>query len=167
LQPGVLTFAQVLQAVPQQAADLVERVVLVAAPAELFLLHAAADLVDDLGAELDDVEGVEHLHRVGQRVAQGVGVAAERVQRGGLDVRPELGLPGVEPAGVGRSGPAQHQVEQTCSDLPVRVAGQVDHAGDLAAGAEPAGPPDVLVDAEGLHARAAGRDAQLVGGLRP
>jgi hypothetical protein len=59
----VLTFAQVLQAVPQQAADLVERVVLVAAPAELLLLHAAADLVDDLGAELDDVEGVQHLHR--------------------------------------------------------------------------------------------------------
>jgi hypothetical protein len=64
LQPGVLTFAQVLQAVPQQAADLVERVVLVAAAAELLLLHAAADLVDDLGAELDDVEGVQDLHRV-------------------------------------------------------------------------------------------------------
>jgi len=47
----------------------------VAAPAELLLLDAPADLVDDLGAELDDVEGVQDLHRVGQVVAQGVGVA--------------------------------------------------------------------------------------------
>jgi len=54
----VLTLGQVLEAVPQQAADFVERVVLVAASAELFLLHAAADFVDDLGAELDDVEVV-------------------------------------------------------------------------------------------------------------
>ncbi len=52
----MLTFAQVLQAVSQQ--DLVERVVTMAAPAELLLLHAAADFVDDLGAELDDVERV-------------------------------------------------------------------------------------------------------------
>jgi len=28
----------------------------VTAPAELFLLHATSDFVDDLGAELDDVE---------------------------------------------------------------------------------------------------------------
>jgi hypothetical protein len=31
----------------------------------VLLLHAAADLVDDLGAELDDVERVEHGDRVG------------------------------------------------------------------------------------------------------
>ncbi len=84
LQPGVLTFGEVLQAVPQQTADLVERVVTVTAPAELLLLDAAADLVDDLSAELDDVEGVQHLHGVGQRVAQGVGVAAKGVERSSL-----------------------------------------------------------------------------------
>jgi hypothetical protein len=123
----------------------------VAAAAELLLLDAAADFVDDLGAELDDVEGVQDLHRIGQAVAQGVGVAAERVERGGLDVRPELGLSCVEPGGVGRAGAAEDQVEQTGSDLPVCVAGEVDHAGDFAAGAELAGPPDVLVDAKGLH----------------
>ena len=56
----------------------------------VFLLDPAADFVDDLGAELDDMEGVEDLHGVGQVVAQGVGVAAERVERGMLDPGPEL-----------------------------------------------------------------------------
>ena len=84
---GLLAFGEVLDAVAQQPADLVERVVLVAAPAERLLLDAAADLVDDLGAELDDVEGVEDRDRVGQLVADGVGVAAERVERGVLDAR--------------------------------------------------------------------------------
>ncbi len=65
----MLAFGEVLQAVPQQTADLVERVVSVAAAVQLFLLDAAADLVHDLGAELDDVEGVQDLHRVGEAVA--------------------------------------------------------------------------------------------------
>ncbi len=84
----MLTFGQVLEAVPQQRADLVERVVAVAAPAELLLLHAAADFVDDLSAELDNVQGVQDLHRIRQRVAKGVGIAAERVQRRRLNVWP-------------------------------------------------------------------------------
>jgi hypothetical protein len=49
-----------------------------------------------------------------------------------------------------RSGPAEHEVEQACADLPGPVAGQVDHAGDFTAGTEVAGPPDVLVDSERL-----------------
>ncbi len=44
----VLPLAQVLQAVPKQPADPVERVGLVSAPAKLLLLHAAADLINDL-----------------------------------------------------------------------------------------------------------------------
>ena len=79
-----------LAAASQQAADLVERVVLVPAPAQGVLLDPAADLVDDLGAELDDVEGVQHRDRVGQLVAHRVGVAAERVQGGVLDPGGEL-----------------------------------------------------------------------------
>lgn len=71
LELAVLALGQVLQTVPEQSADLVERVVLVAAPAGLFLLHAGADLVDDLGAELDDVEGVQDLHGVGEAVRVG------------------------------------------------------------------------------------------------
>ncbi len=53
LQPGVPAFDQVLQAVLQQAADPVERVITMASLAELLLLHLAADLVDERGAELD------------------------------------------------------------------------------------------------------------------
>ena len=77
-EAGVLAFGQVLQALPEPA-NPVERVVEVTTAVQLFLLDAAADLVDDLGAELDDVEGVQDLHGVGQRVAPGVGVAAEPV----------------------------------------------------------------------------------------
>jgi hypothetical protein len=69
-----------------------------------------ADLVEDLDAELDDVEGVQDLHGVGQAVAQRLGVAAERVECGLGDLRPELGLLGIEPAGVGRPRPPQNQI---------------------------------------------------------
>ncbi len=51
LEPAVLALGQVLQAVPEES----ERVVFVSASSELLLLHAAADLVDDLGSKLDDV----------------------------------------------------------------------------------------------------------------
>ncbi len=61
----MLPDGQVLDAVPQQPRILYSGSA-VAASAELFLLHPAANLVDDLRAELDDVEGVEHLHGVGQ-----------------------------------------------------------------------------------------------------
>ena len=62
----------------QRPADPVERVVLVAAAVQGVLLDPAADLVDDLGPELHDMEGVEDRDRVGQLVADRVGVAAER-----------------------------------------------------------------------------------------
>jgi len=39
------------------------------APAELFLLAAAPDLVDDLGAEAHDVEGVEEGGGSSSRIA--------------------------------------------------------------------------------------------------
>jgi hypothetical protein len=45
--------------VAEQAADLVERVVFVAALAHRVLLHPKADLVDDLSAEPHHVEFVE------------------------------------------------------------------------------------------------------------
>jgi hypothetical protein len=61
----VLAGCEVLVAVAQQSADLIERVVLVAPVPQGALLGPAADLIDYLGAELDDVEGVEHGNRVG------------------------------------------------------------------------------------------------------
>jgi hypothetical protein len=50
----------------QGAPDAVERVAGAAAVPEGLLLHAAADLVDGVEAELHDVEGVEDADRVGQ-----------------------------------------------------------------------------------------------------
>ena len=55
------------------------------APAEGVLLDPASDFVDDLGAQLDDVKGVEDGDRVGQLVPDRVGVAPERVEGGVLD----------------------------------------------------------------------------------
>jgi hypothetical protein len=63
LEPGVepfqLPLVQVLSAVREQAADLVERIVLVATVPENVLLDATPDLVDHLGAEPHDMEGVD------------------------------------------------------------------------------------------------------------
>jgi hypothetical protein len=77
----LLAGGEVLGSVAQQPADPVERVSLVAAVSQGFLLDPAADLVDDLGAEFDDVEGVQDRDGVGRLVADGVGVSAERIQR--------------------------------------------------------------------------------------
>jgi hypothetical protein len=64
----------VLAAAAEQPPDPVQRVVLMTAPAKLFLLDSAADR-DDLGAQLDDMEGVQDRDGVGQLVADRVGVA--------------------------------------------------------------------------------------------
>jgi hypothetical protein len=111
VQPGALLVGEVLGAVPQQPADLVERVVAVPAPAHGGLLHASADLVDHCGAEADDVEGVEHGDGVGQFVADSVGVAAERIEGGVLDPGGELLALLGQPAGVDGARTALHDVE--------------------------------------------------------
>jgi len=85
-QPLPLAFGQVPGGAVQDVADPVERVAGAAAVPEGVLLDPAADLVHGLGGELDDVERVQHRDRLGQLVAQRVGVAAERVQ--GRDLHP-------------------------------------------------------------------------------
>jgi hypothetical protein len=55
------------------------------------LLDPASDLVDDLRAQLDDVEGVQDRDSAGQLVADRVGVAAERVHGGVPDRSHECG----------------------------------------------------------------------------
>ena len=126
---------------PEQSADLVERVVFVAAVAEGVLLDAAADLVDDLGAEPDHVEGVQHRDRVGQLVSDGVGVAAERVQRGLLNLPGEPVRLVVQPPLVGGAGPADDGVEQLRMQASVLVTGEIDHDGHSPVGADPRRPP--------------------------
>ncbi len=46
-------------ATAQQPPDPEQRIILAAAVAEGFLLHSAADLVDGVEAELDDVERIQ------------------------------------------------------------------------------------------------------------
>ena len=109
---GLLAFGQMLHTVAEEAADLVERVVLVPSVAEGVLLDAAADLVDDLGSEANDVEGVEDRDRVGQLVTDSVRIATERIQRGLFDGSGEsVGLV-LQPRLVGGSGAADDRVEE-------------------------------------------------------
>jgi len=60
LEAGELTVGEVLGPGAQRGADPVERVAGAAAVAGGLLLHPAADVVQGGGAELDDVEGVDH-----------------------------------------------------------------------------------------------------------
>jgi hypothetical protein len=69
VQLSQLPVGEVLAAAAEQTADLVQRVVFVAAPAEGVLLDSAADLIHHLGAEADDVEGVQNGDRVRELVA--------------------------------------------------------------------------------------------------
>jgi hypothetical protein len=120
-----------LRAGAQDVADPVERVVAVTAVAQGVLLDAAADLVDDVGAELDHMEGVQHRGRVLKLVIDGVLVAVKRVQGRDLDPAREALAASLEPVAVGPPRAAGDQVEQTSPDASVLVTGQVDHAGEL------------------------------------
>ena len=85
---------------------------LVPAPMQGVLLDAAADLVEGLRAEPDDVEGVEDRDRVGQLVADRVGVAPERIQRCVLDGDGDLEALLLEPVGVDGAGTTFDGLEQ-------------------------------------------------------
>jgi hypothetical protein len=78
---GLLLLSEVFDAVPEQPSDLVERVVFVPASTERVLLHPPSDLVNDLGAEPDHVEGVKDGDRLGQPVMNGVRISPKWVQR--------------------------------------------------------------------------------------
>jgi hypothetical protein len=91
-QPGPGQVGVMVVAAAQHSSDAVERVAGAAAVPEGLLLDAAADLVDGVEAELDDVESVEDAGRSGQVGAQGAGVAAERVQRCDGDSRAPPGV---------------------------------------------------------------------------
>ncbi len=114
-----------------------------------------------MGAELDDVEGVQDGDGVGQLVAQCVGVGAEWVQRGVLDAGDErLGLR-LQPAGVGVAGAARDDVKKAGVQASVLVAGQVHHRSRGAVAVpDPRGAPDVFVHADRAYPFQAGRVAQ-------
>jgi len=75
VEPGSLTIGELFLAAAQDRSDPVERVALAAAVAMDLLLDPAADLVHGLGAELDDMKGVEHRGRVLELVIDPVLVA--------------------------------------------------------------------------------------------
>lgn len=160
------SFGQVLGTVPQQRADLVERVVFAAAVPERGLLHALPALVECLHAEPDDVERVQHCDRVGQLVPDRVRVPAERVQCGMLHRRGEARRRGAKPGRVRGAGPAGHHVQQLRADPAGVVAGQVDHRGDRPVLPATGWLPDVLVHAERDHPVEPVRVLDQVAGVR-
>jgi hypothetical protein len=156
---GLLALGEVFDAVAEQPANLVERVVFVATPAEGVLLDAAADLVDDLGAEPDHVEGVQHRDRVREAVTDRVGIPAKRVQGGSLHAVDELVGLGFQPGFVDRARAADDRVEEPGMQTSRLVTGQIDHDGDGPVDPDPRRPPNVLIDAQGPHALQLGRVA--------
>lgn len=85
-------------------ADAAERLPGATAVAQGVLLHASADLIDDLPTEFHDAEGLEQGDHFEQFVANGVGIAVEQVQC--LCADPFRGrLPMIsQPVAVGRPG---------------------------------------------------------------
>jgi hypothetical protein len=139
---GLRASGQMLYIVAEQAADLVERVVFVPSVAEGVLLDAAADLVEDLCPEANDVEGVEDRDRVGQLVTDSVRIATEWIQRGLFDSGAEsVGLV-VQPRLVGGSGAADNRVEKPGVEASVLVTGQIDNDRHRPIGADPRRSPD-------------------------
>jgi hypothetical protein len=76
------------------------------------LLHAAAGFFHGVETEPDHVERVEHGCRVDKLIVHGVGVPAERVQRGDLHPAGELAAAATQPVRVAGAGTAGNQVEQ-------------------------------------------------------
>jgi hypothetical protein len=89
--------------------------------------------------------------RVREFLADGVGVAAEWVEGGGLDGHSELEAVVLEPVGVRGAASAFDGVPQSGVQTAVLVAGQVDHDCDRLVGGAQRGRPDVFIDSERLH----------------
>jgi hypothetical protein len=97
------------------------------------------------------VEGVQDGDRFGQLVADGVGVAAERVQRRGLDTGGGPGASVLEPISVGLPRPARNEVQQPGMNSTVGVTGVVHDPGDHAGPRRPSVGPDMLVNTKRVH----------------
>jgi hypothetical protein len=142
----------VLDTVPQQRPDPIERVVLPTPVAQSVLLDALATLIQGLHAESDNTERVQHRDRVGQFVADRVHVAAERVQSCMRDPRhePLRGTP--QPGGADGAGSVRHHIQQPCPHPPMLVADQPSHRGHRPVGASMGGLPAVFINAQRDHA---------------
>jgi hypothetical protein len=97
------------------------------------------------------MEGIKDGDGFGQFVADGVGVAAERVQCRGLDPGGEPGAAVLEPVRVGLPGPARNEIQQPGMHHPVSVTGVIHDPGDHARSGRAGVGPDMLIDAERIH----------------
>ena len=90
-----MAVSQVLSPRAEHVPDPIERIIAPSAVAVDLLLDSTPHVVDDLGGELDDVEGVQHGGGVVEVVVDRVLVTTKRIQRRDLDV----GEPPVWPDG--------------------------------------------------------------------
>lgn len=114
------------------------------------LLDAATDFVDDLGAELDDVEHIQDCGRISELGVDRGPVAAERVHGGDLDPGAEVSAALGEPVREGLLRAARDQVKQPGAGTPVPVTGQADHPGQFLRSmrARVTVVPDELIDTQ-------------------
>ena len=126
-----LPIGEVLLAGSQDVPDPVQRVVPTASVAVELLLDAAADLIDHVGGEFDDVERVQHRTGVVETVIDRVLVPVERVQGRDLHSVTKVFAAVGEPVGVHLSGPPRDEVEQSGSVVSVGIWCQVDHPGEF------------------------------------
>jgi hypothetical protein len=143
--------------VAEEPADLIERVVFVPASAQSVLLDAAADFVDDLGAEPDHVKGVKHGDHVGQPVMNGVRISPKRIKRRLLHAVDEPVRLGFQPGLVDAAGAAHDGVQQSCVQASGLVTGQIDHDSDRSVDPDPRRSPNVLIDSQRLDVLQPGR----------
>ncbi len=128
VEPGGLLVGELLDPGHQGAAEPIERIVLLSASVQGLLLDPAADPVEGLRAELDDVERVQHSEASGSPLADRVRVTAERVECGILDLHGELQSLLGHPGRVGGSGAAGPGVEKPCLHASLLITGQIHHA---------------------------------------
>jgi hypothetical protein len=129
----------------------------VPASAHSVLLDAAADFVDDLGAEPDDVKGVKDGDRLGQPVMDGVRISPKRVKRRLLHAVNEPVALGFQPGLVDTAGAAHDGVQQSCVQASGLVTGQIDDDRDRSVDPDPRRPPNVLIDSQRLDVLQPGR----------
>jgi hypothetical protein len=84
----------------------------------------------------------------------------KEVERALLDTCGEPVRLRLQPPCAGGAGPADDRVEEPRRQS-VLVTGQIDHDRDGPVDAGPAGPPNMLIDAEGLHSVFGPADAGL------
>ena len=150
-QPLALLVGEQVGPGVEHPSSTVERVVLASAVAVGDLLDSTSAPIEGVAGQAHYVEGIHHRGRLGKLLGGSGLEAGEAVHRHDLDtVAPLLwscGEPGLE-RGLGA---ALDHVEKPRWACAVADRGEVDDDGDVFV-ATPGVPPDVLIDAQDLHA---------------